>query len=412
MSNDDLAYNSSNRSSPAADLPVIIAGGGVGGLFAALCLAKKGIPSHVLERAPEFREVGYGLHNPANMSHVLEHLGLMDHIRARSYPVPRLELRCALKGDLIGALDMDEIATHMGQRHTLIHRQTLLEILVQACRENPLIKLQADSSVTGWSDPDNGPLLATVQHQDPNSAPSEVVAGLCLIAADGLFSKLRAQLGTPCAPKYTGLIAHRSLLHKKDLPPEIWFENCILFGGPKFHLITYPVGRDSTEPESASVTFVRESDISNQGVECIAEIAETCHPLVRDLALEVMKKCTVTSAVHDMDPHPNIVKGRVALLGDAAFPMMQLFAQGAAQASEDAHVLANHFSPDDVAGSLMRYAEARFPRRQQVVEGTRALKTVYHVDGALAEVRRRVLPSYTNGESLKWLWGVNHAQIN
>ena len=392
--------------------PVLIAGGGVGGLFAALCLAKKGIRCHVFERAPEFREVGYGLHNPANMSHVLEHLGLMNHIRARSYPVPRLELRCALSGDLIGGLDMDEVAPITGQRHTLIHRQTLLEILVQGCRDSPLVTLHADSTVIGWEDVENSPLRATVQHQDPASPPTEVVEGLCLIAADGLFSKLRSMFGVPCAPKYTGLIAHRSLLHKKDLPAEIWFENCILFGGPKFHLITYPVGRDSSEPESASVTFVHESDISNKETDRIAAIVEdvNVHPRVRELALEVMKNCTVTSAVHDMDPQPNIIKGRVALLGDAAFPMMQLFAQGAAQASEDAHVLANHFSTEDVEGSLLRYAEARFPRRRQVVEATRALKTVYHVEGPLAEVRKKVLPTYTNGEALRWLWGVSYSE--
>ncbi len=388
-----------------SDLPVIIAGGGIGGLAAALGLARAGTASVVLERAAELGEIGAGIQIGPNAFHCFDTLGVGDEARAKAVYIDSLRLMDALSGEPIASIPLgDEFRGHFGNPYAVVHRADLHGVLLDACRANALIELRTRHGVTGYR-----------QHGDSVAVEcdhGETVTGQALIGADGLNSNVRQQLVGDGAPRVSGHTTYRSVIPTEQMPEELRWNAATLWAGPRCHIVHYPLKgwklfnlvvtyhNDVTEAVAGKPVG---KDEVYQGFEHISPRARQIIEIGEDWKLWVL--C-------DRDPILDWVDGRVALLGDAAHPMLQYFAQGACMAMEDGVCLGHMFSQhDDVETALDAYQRQRRVRTARVQLDSRLIgEYIYHPDGAAAEVRNHVMSKMTPADwydKLGWLYGGN-----
>jgi 2-polyprenyl-6-methoxyphenol hydroxylase-like FAD-dependent oxidoreductase len=385
-------------------LPVIIAGGGIGGLAAALGLARKGVASIVLERAAEIGEIGAGIQIGPNAFHCFDYLGVGDEARACAVYIDSLRLMDAVNGGAIATIPLDEqFRNHFGNPYAVVHRADLHGVLLKACSNSELIELRTRQRVIGYD-------------QDGDSvqvecADSSSLQGLALIGADGLRSDVRQQLVGDGEPRVSGHTTYRSVIPTAQMPEDLRWNAATLWAGPRCHIVHYPlkgwklfnlvVTYHNDVEEAVAGKPVSKVEV-RQGFEHITPRARQIIEHGNDWKLWVL--C-------DRDPILNWVDGRVALLGDAAHPMLQYFAQGACMAMEDAVCLAHMFERhgDDVAGALDSYMRQRRVRTARVQLDSRLIgEYIYHPDGATAEVRNHIMSKLTPDEwydKLGWLYG-------
>ncbi len=385
-------------------LPVIIAGGGIGGIAAALGLARKGIPSIVLERAAELGEIGAGIQIGPNAFHCFDYLGVGDEARARAVYIDHLRLMDALSAEQIAAIPLeDAFRRRFGNPYAVVHRADLHGALLEACRASNLIDLRTRHTVLGY-DQDGSSVRVRLEGRDP-------LDGRALVAADGLRSNLRAQLVGDGEPRVSGHTTYRSVIPTERMPEDLRWNAATLWAGPKCHIVHYPlkgwqvfnlVVTYHNDVEEAVTGKPVEKDEVRQGFEHIHPRAQQIIEHGEDWKLWVL--C-------DRDPVLDWVDGRVALLGDAAHPMLQYFAQGACMALEDAvclsHMVAGH--PDDIEVALDRYQRQRRVRTARVQLDSRLIGDyIYHAAGAVAEVRNQVMAGLSADDwydRLGWLYG-------
>src|SRR5262245_37431567 len=162
-------------------------GGGLGGLTAALALARHGQAVRVLEGAPAFGAIGYGIQFGPNVFHVLDRIGLSDAVLAHAHSPPAV-----LMIDAFSGTEVPRVPTCASFRarfrfpYIIIHRIDLHDVLLDACRRNPLVTLVADAMVSGFTD--HGDQVAVVTED------GRTFEGATLIGADGIRSRTRAQL--------------------------------------------------------------------------------------------------------------------------------------------------------------------------------------------------------------------------
>ena len=218
-------------------LPILIAGGGIGGLAAAHALARKGLPVRVLEQAPEFREIGAGIQLGPNMFRALERLGLKDAVLADVHRPPAMEMRCALSGERVTRIPLDDprFIAKFEQPYAVIHRHDLHSVFINACKSNNLITLETNRSVEDFEQDDDGVTL-TLQS-------GERVRGRALIGCDGMWSKVRDKIVGDGKPLVSGHIAYRAVLKRDEVPEDLWSPDVILWAGPRTHLVHYPLRR-------------------------------------------------------------------------------------------------------------------------------------------------------------------------
>ena len=382
---------------------ILIAGGGIGGLTAALALLQRGFDVEIYEQASELKEVGAGLQLSANGNRVLYALGLGDALRALSCEAKAKEIRLWNTGDTWKLIDLGAVSVERyGFPYFTVYRPDLLTVLADAVRALKPDAIHLKARSTGFEQDADGVTLL-LEH--------DRVRGEVLIGADGVHSNIRQALFGADQPEFTGLMAWRGVIPMEKLPEHLRRPVGTNWVGPGGHIVHYPlragqlmnfVGvreRGDWQVESWSVRGTRE--------ECLADFAgwnADIHTMIG--AIDVPYKW----ALMHRPPLPRWSVGRVSLLGDACHSTLPFLAQGAVMAIEDGFILARALeAARDPAEALTRYEAARRARTARMVEGANANTRRFHnpelasVEGARAYVDREWTEAKVK-ERYEWLF--------
>ncbi len=366
--------------------PILIAGGGIAGLAAALAAAAAGREARVFERASTFEEVGAGLQLGPNAVRALQRIGAWETVAAIASSPPAIVMRHAVSGKTVRRVQLAGIFEGMfGAPYRVAHRADLHGALLAATRAHSGVSISGGAAVETIAD-DGGRVRITLQS-------GEVAEGDLLIAADGMRSGLRQKMWPGSQSVFAGQIIHRALT---DVATDIADPDCVnLWMGPGFHAVHYPVGKN----RKLNIVLV-----AHRGQSAEEIIGECCPDLQRVLA-------SATSWLPWEARHvPALatwVKGRVVLLGDAAHGTVPYFAQGSAMALEDAALLADVLHeagamPANFARMNERMARVTAVHRASVRQGK-----IYSLSGPAALARDlalRLLPEHKFLAQLRWLY--------
>ncbi len=366
---------------------VLIAGGGIGGMAAALACARAGARVRLFERAARFSEVGAGIQIGPNVTRVLHAWGLPDQLASVAAFPSHLQVRHAGSGSALGVLRLGDTAlARYGAPYATVHRADLLDLLLQAARRQTGIELRLDAAASAFTqNPES------VGVRTPDGAAH---AGDLLVGADGLWSAVRQWLLDDGMPRVTGHVAYRALVPQASLPAALRSQHITVWLGPDLHLVQYPVRRgewlnvvgivnSGAAPPPQGGSGADEWDLSADAATLRGALAGSCAPLqdlVRAIAHWRMWVLCDRAPMTGAHQHGH---GRVALLGDAAHPMRPYLAQGAGMAIEDAAELGRVLDGDhaDVAAALRHYAGRRWERNRRVQ--ARAIRNgqIFHARG-------------------------------
>jgi 3-hydroxybenzoate 6-monooxygenase len=373
-------------------------------MAAAVGLARAGFGATVLEKSAQFGEIGAGIQLGPNAFHAFDALGVGEPARKMAVYVDALKLMDALTAEPIATIDLGPaFRKRFGNPYAVVHRGELHRVFLDAARASPSIELRTDSEVVDYAQ-DGASVEAIL-------ASGERVRGRVLIGADGLWSKVRRKLAGDGKPRVSGHTTYRSVIPIEDMPEDLRWNAATLWAGPKCHIVHYPLSgwklfnlvvtyhNDAPEPV-AGKPVARE--------EVLAGFAHV-HERARSIILgggewKLWVLC-------DRDPIENWVDGRVALLGDAAHPMLQYMAQGACMAMEDAVALSASLaaSRDAPEAALRTYRDRRVTRTARVQLQSRQVgEHIYHPAGAHAKLRNEIMRAKTAGQwfdTLAWLYG-------
>ncbi|WP_298422497.1 FAD-dependent monooxygenase [Rhodoblastus sp.] len=381
--------------------PFVIAGGGVGGLTVALALAQIGRRVLLFERAPAFREVGAGLQLSPNACRVLRRLGVLDSLMDLAVAPRFVRLRRNSDGADLARVPLDDAESRWGAPYIGVHRADLLAALVDRARANDLIEITNDSTLTGFIQDERG-VAVTFRFDGEFRRAS----GAALIGADGVRSMVRSRMfpGEADKPVYTGHTAWRTILPAAKLPDAFRAPVANLWFGDRAHLVHYPLRAGSIVNVVALVEDAWRGETENDPDFWDTE-GDRRFLLNRfkDWAGEARSligagETWMRWPLFDRPSLDAWTRGRVALLGDAAHPMLPYLAQGAAQAIEDAAALSAAVAEnqDDPAAALSFYSAARAFRARKIQEAARAQGEIYHLGGVKAfmrDVALRLSPS-------------------
>ena len=386
---------------------LLVVGGGIGGLSAALACARAGAEVELFERAPAFTEVGAGIQLGPNVIKVLYGWGLKDALAGVAAFPDRLQVRCATSGAELGVLRLGRVsAQRYGAPYLTIHRADLQDLLVAAVRQEGGVALNVDSLVSGFSQDESGVTLTLNDVQ--------TVQGEALVGADGGWSRIRQQLLADGLPQPTGHLAYRAMVEQSSLPERLRSQQVTAWLGPKLHVVQYPVRGGQWLNVVAIVHGQVQGDMSHWDHSANAQdlqrsMAQTCAPLQDLIGAVGQWRLWPLSIRPPMHGAHEQAKGRVALLGDAAHPMVPYLAQGAGMAIEDASVLAQELvssADGTVPERLGRYAARRWQRNARVQ--ARAIRNgeIFHATGLVRWGRNMTMRLL--GEKLldmPWLYG-------
>ena len=382
--------------------PVLIIGGGIGGLGTALALSRKGVASQVIEQAAEFKEIGAGIQLGPNVFRMFEVLGITKELNKLAVFPQGLEMRDSMTGKTFVELPVDQkFFEKYHAPYAVVHRADLLNVIYDACKKSDLITLTTSQKVIGIEETAGGVTARTES--------GENFRGAALIGCDGLWSTIRSIIVGDGKPTVSGHIAYRAVIPTADWPKEYRINKMILWAGEKTHLVHYPLRRG----ELFNLVVVFHSDRYDEGWDSYGDpdelhkkFAEKCEP-VRTLLKKV--EGWRMWVLCDRPPIKDWSKGRLTLLGDAAHPMLQYLAQGANMALEDAVCLAEQAVAhgDDYAAAFKKYQELRYLRTARVQLMARVFGQIYHAEGVNRELRNQILSEWTmqGGIDMSWLYG-------
>ena len=388
--------------------PVLIAGGGIGGLTTALALARREIPSIVLERRPAFAEEGAGIQIGPNGTAILSRLGVASAI-APTVGVPgAIVVHDGRDGSVLARLPLgDWIERRHGTPYWVAHRQDLHAVLLDKAQAEPLITLTLDATFLG-ADQIRGEGVR-LQTRDQATSDQKTWTGAALIGADGIWSSVRRSLFTAAEPKPTGISAVRATIPVDMGRTSAWLRDTFVYLRPDAHIVHYPVRGGS---EIAVVCILQTPTTSQDWSTAIDK--GWVEPQIAAFPAEVRKLLSMAPgwkrwSLFELEPGHAWANGNVALLGDAAHPVLPFLAQGAVLALEDAVVLADSIaSHRDIAEGLGRYARLRSERASKVIAASRRNGRIYHLEGAMAAARNLTLRTL-GGERIMagydWLYG-------
>lgn len=378
----------------------LIVGGGIGGLTAALCLARQGIAVSVFEQTADLAEVGAGIQLSPNASRVLHHLGLEGALGSVAFLPRAVEMRDWRSGRLLASSPIDEaFRDRFVYPYYHVHRADLLDVLERALRRAPGIELRIGARVEGIEPGDSAVFV---------EAGGERHGGDLLIGADGIHSTVREALFGAEAPRFTGNVAWRGLVPAGAVPSGFVRPAASAWWGPHKHFVHYYVRRGElincvgvVEKRGWEVeSWTEPGDLS----ELQADFAGW-HETVRRLIDNMDPQACFKWALFDRPPMSAWSDGRVTLLGDACHPTLPFMAQGAAMAIEDAAVLARCLvEGDGVSGSLRRYESLRRARTARVQAGSRRNARLFHSSGPAAGLRNLIV-GRASGRVMDWLYG-------
>ena len=388
------------------ELPVIVAGGGIGGLAAALALVRQGFQVTVLEQAPEIGEIGAGIQLGPNAFHAFDALGVGDKARGRAVYTECMVMHDAVDETLVGRLETGEaFRQRFGNPYAVIHRADVHLSLLEGAQETGRVTFHTNTRVERIEQAEGA---GTVTAIDQNG---HRWTGQALIGAEGGKSVLRAQyVNDP--PRVTGHVVYRAVVDRADFPENLRWNAASLWAGPKCHLVHYPLR--GGEQYNVVVTFhSRQQEqwgVTDGSKEEVESYFQGICPKARQLI--DLPKSWKRWATADREPIDNWVFGRATLLGDAAHPTTQYMAQGACMAMEDAVTLgeALRVSGHDWNAALQLYQRHRVTRTARIVLSGREMGRLYHAAG----VERLVRNSLWKGRSqerfydaMEWLYGWN-----
>lgn len=383
---------------------IVIAGGGIGGVSAAMGLANRGYNVTVLEQAPQFGEIGAGIQIGPNAFHAMDYLGVGDAGRAKAVYIDKLIMMDGVTGDEVAHIDVGEaFRRRFRNPYAVVHRADLHGVFLEACQRHPNVTLVTNQTVIGYQNTSDGAKVIT--------ASGESFEGDAVIAADGVRSRVRQQLTGGDELRLSGHVAYRAVLSIDEMPEDLRWNAATLWAGPKCHMVHYPL--QGWKTFNLVATFV--TDITNVGTNEAGTRDEVLdrfgHIVPRARKLLEVPKAWRRWVLGDRDPIESWSDGRVVLLGDAAHPTHQYFAQGACMAMEDSVMLSHQLEKHDgdFRAAFAEYQAARIIRAYRVVISSRLIgKHVYHAEGAERTMRNAVMGAKTQGEwcdSLAWLYG-------
>jgi salicylate hydroxylase len=385
----------------------LIAGAGIGGLTAALAIAKAGFEVALFERTAVLEEFGAGLQLTPNATRVLERFGALEAVRSRALAPRAIRILRGRDGARLSTLPLESAQARWGAPYLVIHRADLQRALVERIARTPNITLIAGAEIGGFASDDSGVTIGVKR-----GAIGLKERGDFLIGADGLRSIVRERLGLGArdGALFSGRVAFRAQVDAQFArEPEV-----VLRLGARAHLVHYPLRQGAI----VNLVAVIESGWRPQKGDDPWDGAADRASLTRAFARWAPEARALIAAagawrawpLYDRPALPGFASQRVALLGDAAHPMLPFLAQGAAQAIEDAGALADclEASPADPAQALAAYSGRRAPRAARVQGEAKAQARLYHLSGPLAlgrDIGMRLLGAERLLGRYDWLYG-------
>lgn len=385
------------------DNPIIIVGGGLGGLTAALALARRGFAVRVLEGASEFGAIGYGIQFGPNVFHVFEPLGIAGEVVERADSPPGVIMVDALDGHEVTRVATGQplFRERFKYPYIIIHRVDLHRVLLDACARSDLIDLVPDAMVTGFAEEDDRVVART---EDGRS-----FAGAALIGADGVRSRIRAQMFGDGELRPIGYVSHRTIVPMAELAADVRRNDVVLWAGPGFHIVHYPLRHGALFNIVAvfrTASYGERADAERWRAD-LAHTYRHAHATMKALLamLDLQRRWTLGVR----DPVRVWHKGRAVLLGDAAHPTLQTLAQGACMAIEDGFCLAEFMDlgGGDFERAFRQFERARCLRTARVTLESNAIWEMYHADGIAREVYWQTLGERSEEDvyqCLAWLY--------
>ena len=383
-------------------LPVVIAGGGIGGLAAALALVRRGFAVTVLEQAPEIGEIGAGIQLGPNAFHAFDALGIGDKARSRAVFTDYMVMHDAIDEYQVGRIPTDEnFRRRFGNPYAVIHRVDVHMSLLEGAQETGSVEFHTSTRVERIEQDADG---VTVYDQN-----GKAFRGCALIGADGVKSVVRQQhVGDPA--RVTGHVVYRAVVDKADFPVDLQWNAASLWAGPNCHLVHYPLR--GGEQYNVVVTFhSREQEewgVREGSKDEVQSYFQGICPKARQLI--ELPRSWKRWATADRDPIGQWTYGRATLLGDAAHPTTQYMAQGACMAMEDAVTLgeALRVHGNDWGRALDLYQRSRIARTARIVLSSREMGRLYHAKGVERLVRNELWKGRTPErfyDAVEWLYG-------
>lgn len=389
----------------------VIAGAGIGGLCTSLSLALRGWRVSLYEKAKVLEETGAGLQLSPNASAILGKLGVIERLTPFALRPKAIRIHRARDGATLALMPLDEAERRWGAPYLVVHRADLQRALLEAIAREPSIRLQTGAAVAGFATGEDSVAIAVEQ-----GAVRRKAAADCLIGADGVRSFVRQRLGADSA-RFSGWTAWRAAVDAAHAPPAMRREEITLWLGPNAHLVHYPL-RGGAIINSVAIV---DEDFRPGGADFWSgagapEFLEARFSSWDATARELLRAAPDWRKWPLFDCHPiaRWVAGRVALIGDAAHPMLPFLAQGAAQAIEDAGVLGEVLTRgQNIETSLRAYQEARCPRAARVQKESRRQAKIYHLAGPAALLRDTALRALGPQKMLArydWLYDARNAR--
>jgi 2-polyprenyl-6-methoxyphenol hydroxylase-like FAD-dependent oxidoreductase len=383
---------------------IIIAGGGIGGLAAAIAVARRGHQVTVLERRDTFSELGAGIQLAPNAFHAMDRLGIGEQVRGRAVFIDELRFMDGVTGERVVSMPLTgAYRERFGNPYAVVHRGDLYQPLLDACRADDRIELLGNTTVT-WYEQDDSQVTALTD-------TGRRFTGHVLIGADGIRSAIRRKVVGDGDPRVSGHTIYRSVIPMAEVPQELRWNTVTLWAGPKWHFVHYPIGGGEFLNLAATRDDGAREAVVGKPVEHEHVLGE--FPGLGDFARRLIQLGREWKAwvLCDRDPVDDWTDRRVALVGDAAHPMLQYAAQGACQALEDAVLLGELLdgSPDDVVQRLEKYNAQRRERTARTQLLAREMGSVlYHPAGPAAGERNAMLSAMSADDlydTVAWLHG-------
>jgi salicylate hydroxylase len=384
---------------------IVIIGGGIGGLAAALSLLKHGRDVEVYEQAPELKEVGAGIQISSNGTRVLYALGLEDALKRVQVLPSRRVIRHWSTGETWNWFDLGATtAQRYGTPHVMLHRGDLHSLLADAVRalKPDTVKLGRRCAAISTDD----------DHAEVRFEDGESMYAAYVIGADGIHSKVRAGLFGSDRPEFTGCVAWRGLVPMEKLPPHLQTMLGTNWLGPHGHVLHYPVRRGEI---MNFISFVERDDwqveswVTQGTKDELDNDFRGWHSDVHEIISQI--ETPYKWALMVRGPMPRWSQGRVTLLGDACHPTLPFLGQGGVMAIEDGYVVAACLDKyfDDPTTAFARYEEIRRERTATVVrkahENRRsAFSPALANPGAVAAEVAREWQQERVRERMEWLY--------
>ena len=364
---------------------ILVAGGGIGGLCAALALARAGRRVRVLEKASEFGEIGYGIQMGPNVRPMLERLGIADAVERHAVYPDALVLADALTGSELTRIALGPaFVARYKHRYFVVHRRDLHGAILDGCRARGEITLEASRGIVRFEDRGDRVIAFCEDGTE--------CEGAALIGADGLWSPTRAAVVGDGPPRMAGHFVYRGVVPMENIIDRSHQDSMIIYVGPNLHLVQYRLRGGTVMNNVATIASCRYARGEHDGgsPDELEEMFACCDPRVRQMLQYVGRDRNWV--LHDRPPVSGWTKGRVTLLGDAAHPMLQYLAQGACMAIEDAVVLAAQVAAHgkDYNRAFIAYQRERFHRTARVQITARVFGDIIHADGGARELRNHL----------------------